>query len=40
LQTAREILDKPFGDPKNLHVPKQPKKLAPLGAVDLIVLFR
>jgi hypothetical protein len=40
LQTAREFLNKPILDPEGFVVPKRPKKVASLGAVDLIMLFR
>ena len=40
LVTAREFLDEPIVDAKRLHVAEWAKKFVPLGAVDLIVLFR
>ena len=40
LQTTREFLSKPNVDAKVLHVVEQPKKFAPLGGVDFVVLFR
>jgi hypothetical protein len=35
-----EFSDDPMVDVKGFHVAKRPKKFAPLGAVDLVVLFR
>ena len=40
LQTPRKMFEEPPPDPKGLHVGERPKKFAPLGAVNLIVLFR
>ena len=39
-KTTRDFPDEPMVDAKGLHIAKRPKKFAPLGAVDLIVLFR
>jgi hypothetical protein len=39
-KTTREFHDEPTADAKGLHIAKRPKKFVPLGAVDLIVLFR
>jgi hypothetical protein len=38
-QRARKFLGKPSANPNRLHVSKRVKDFAPLGAVDLIVLF-
>jgi hypothetical protein len=39
-KTTREFHDEPILDPKGLDIAKRPEKFAPLGTVDLIVLFR
>jgi len=39
-KTSREFHDGPILDAKGLHIAKRPKKFVPLGALDLIVLFR